>query len=30
MYLERLHWEAAVDCAPEDVAKQLRAAFQSA
>jgi UDPglucose--hexose-1-phosphate uridylyltransferase len=24
MYLERLHWEAAVDRTPEDVAKQLR------
>jgi len=29
MYLERLHWEAAVDRAPEEVAKQLRAHLHS-
>ena len=30
MYLERLHWEAAVDHAPEEVAKQLRVHMQGA
>jgi galactose-1-phosphate uridylyltransferase len=28
MYLERLHWEAAVDQTPEDVASKLRPSFQ--
>ena len=30
MYLERLHWEAAIDRTPEEVANQLRAHMQSA
>ena len=30
MYLERLHWEAAVDHSPEEVAKQLRVHMQGA
>ena len=30
MYMERLHWEAAVDRTPEEVAKQLRIHLQSA
>jgi galactose-1-phosphate uridylyltransferase len=30
MYMERLHWEAAVDRTPEEVAKQLRVHLQSA
>jgi galactose-1-phosphate uridylyltransferase len=30
MYMERLHWEAAVDRAPERVADDLRAHFAAA